>query len=377
MVRVYRFADIPHPELAQFVHELTSYQEGRTKYVPIIPDFSIEGGITETELTVSKADQGKLIQVSDDRHSQSESETAFRKEIDSLGSWQQKTWKAKATEFHLSPTRYLVEESMTFRLPNPYHNLSLLTNKASDQNPASKYGWRVVRIESVIRPEFHSRFTAKQEAIRNELCSLPLPDLQASALSSYHHTNAGIDTQKSILASHIAQTRISYHGTCAAIISEITAHGFLIPGSRHPATGEKIKIGAGQTYGPGIYTSPNPHLALTYSSWETPSRHGLTFGVACKQIIICATVLGRAANASLGEGLREAAHLKDGAHSHVANGGEEWILGEADQVLPIFVVGFRWRPDTGGEVRAYAEYAHMMAIGEPQEEDGQGKWAVL
>lgn len=204
----------------------------------------------------------------------------------------------------------------------------------------------MVSIDSIIRPELHSRFTAKQEAIRNELCSLPLPDLEASVLSSYYYTNADIDSRKSILASHIAQTRISYHGTRTTISSEISTHGFLKPGSRHSTTGEKIKVGAGQTYGPGIYTSPNPHLALTYSIWKTPSCHSLTFGVAYKQIIVCATVLGRAANARLGEGLREAARLKDGAHSHVANGGEEWILGEADQVLPIFVVSFRWRPDT-------------------------------
>lgn len=95
------------------------------------------------------------------------------------------------------------------------------------------------------------------------------------------------------------------------------------------------------------------------------------------QSIVCATVLGRAANARLREGLREAAHLKDGAHSHVANGGEERILGEVGQVLPMFVVSLRWRPDTGGEVKAYAKYAHMMAVGEPQQEVGQSKWAVL
>ena len=146
-----------------------------------------------------------------------------------------------AADFHLSPTRYFTEESMTFRLPNPYHNLSLLTNKAWDQNPATKYGWRVVRIQSVIRPELHLRFTAKQEAIRNELCFIPLSDLQASVLSSYHHTTADIDAQKSILASHIAQTRISYHGTRVAIVSKIIAHGFLIPGSRHPTTGKRLR----------------------------------------------------------------------------------------------------------------------------------------
>ena len=73
MVRVYRFADIPHPELAQFVHELTSYQEGRTKCVPIIPDFSIKRAIAETELTILKPGQGELIQVSNDRGCQPES----------------------------------------------------------------------------------------------------------------------------------------------------------------------------------------------------------------------------------------------------------------------------------------------------------------
>lgn len=121
MVKVYRFADIPRPELAQFVHELTSYQEGRTKYAPIIPDFPIEWGLLKTELAASKADQGKLIQALDDRIRNS-----IPEEVDSLGSWQEDTWEAKATEFHLSPTRYLVKESMTFRLPNPYHNVSPL-----------------------------------------------------------------------------------------------------------------------------------------------------------------------------------------------------------------------------------------------------------
>lgn len=134
----------------------------------------------------------------------------------------------------------------------------------------------------------------------------------------------------SIPANHLIKTRISYHGTRATNISGIIAHGFLTPGSIHPASGEKIKMGAGSTFGPGVYTSPNPHLALSYSSWDTLCRHDDAFCAASKQIIVCASVLGRAANERLGEGLRETECLKNGAHSYVVNGGEEWILGNAE-----------------------------------------------
>lgn len=89
-------------------------------------------------------------------------------------------------------------------------------------------------------------------------------------------------------------------------------------------------MGAGSTFGPGVYTSPNPHLALSYSSWDTLCRHDDAFCAASKQIIVCASVLGRAANERLGEGLRETECLKNGAHSYVVNGGEEWILGNAE-----------------------------------------------
>ena len=235
-------------------------------------------------------------------------------------SWHLSLSKTKIRGLSVPSVYCFAGESTVPQNRKTLNKLGLLFEKAWRHHPASKYGWRVVHIETVLRPDLHSRFIAKQENIRKDLTSLTLQELQTSVSLSTKHMSFEIDTQKSILANHLAQTRISYHGTRATIIPEIVAHGILKPGSTHPDSGKHIIKGAGSTFGPGIYTSPNPHLALIYSSWEKNADGNISHGPAVKQIIVCATMLGRAANARLDDGWRESPKLKDGAHSHVANG---------------------------------------------------------
>ena len=302
MVRVWRFADIPNPELAQFIHELTSYQEGRIDCIPAMPSFSIEvASPGRTELEFLKVERGKSSQI---RQRDCRSIPAGRHQAsnDLRHLWQTKFLDAGVSQIRMPPIGCFSEITATSYHPKPSQDLSLLADEAWTQNPPSKYGWRVIRIESVLRSDHHLRFMAKQEAIRADLSLLSLADLEASVPSSCRYTNADINAQKLALASHLCQTRISYHGTRTTIVPDIIVYGSLKPGSTHSTSGEKLKLDKGSMYEPGVYTTPNPHLALTYSRWENSFYHNLAVDSPTKQVIVCATVLGRAANTGLGEG---------------------------------------------------------------------------
>lgn len=165
MVRVFRFAEIPYQDLAQFINELKSYQEGRTTCLLTIPEFSIK----TTDLDG----------------------TGYKDELNR--SWQAASLIAKVKKLHLPRVCCFDEGSMSLNLADPYQILSQLPTEAWVQSLASKYGWRIVDIRSVLRSDLHSRFTSKQEAIRKELLSLNLPDLQASVSSTNHYSNADIE----------------------------------------------------------------------------------------------------------------------------------------------------------------------------------------
>ena len=343
-----------------------------------MPSFSIEGtspGRIELEFLKTERVKSSHIRERDCRLIPA---TRFPTVDDLRQLWLTKFSDARVSKLRIPPVGCFSKDTATSYQPKPSHDLSLLADEAWAQNPPSKYGWRVIRIEPVLRSDLYSRFMAKQDAIRTDLSLLSLADLEASVPYSCDEANADINAQKVALAGHLTQTRISYHGTRTTILPEIIVHGFLKPGSTHPASGEKLKVDKGSTYGSGVYTTPNPHLALTYSSWDNPSYHDLAVDSPIKQIIVCGTVLGRAANVRPGEGSREATSLKHGARRRVANGGEEWILKDEDQVLPIFVVSSQWYPESSEEISAYADYARRMALRkEREQEDGHGEWTVF
>lgn len=186
----------------------------------------------------------------------------------------------------------------------------------------------MVRIEDVLNLDLLVKFLAARDEIRCRLQQLPLSELEACVpckrLEKWRHEA----DYRQLLERRVLQTRPSFHGTKTAVVPLISRGGFLKLGSVNMTTGETVLKNAGSKYGSGIYVTPAAHLALVYNDWDPeeppacPSASWIPVGVYRKRLIICATLLDRAANFRLDDGAwPEAAELTERADAHVANEG--------------------------------------------------------
>jgi len=116
-----------------------------------------------------------------------------------------------------------------------------------------------------------------------------------------------------------SKPRIAYHGTRANLVPSITDRGLLVPGS---ASGVGHVTDSGW-YGKGIYLSPNPDLSLGYTQGG--------------KMLVCSVLMGRVFKCTErldGQG------CKRGYDSHESPCGQEYVIFNAAQVLPCYVIEF-------------------------------------
>ena len=127
----------------------------------------------------------------------------------------------------------------------------------------------------------------------------------------------------------LADVQPCFHGTRTQYVGQIVRNGLLVPGQD---TGVRVRVGC--RYGVGIYTSPNPELALWYA--EHGGHQKGAEGSSVKLLVV-ATLPGKACVIYDGEepwggGCRQ------GYDSHLSADGEQVVLFKQWQALPCYVL---------------------------------------
>ncbi|USW54923.1 hypothetical protein Slin15195_G082420 [Septoria linicola] len=242
-----------------------------------------------------------------------------------------------------------------------------------DEANPSQYGWRFFKAKRITCSRLQQRFQDRISAMRQELEAVPLQDIELCVPESQEFNS------KASMIEHMLTPRHTFHGTNSAILDGIAKWGLLAPGDIHPATGQQLGKRLGSTYGPGVYTTQEPHLAIAYSNWSDNEQRNIdpserAPGAIRKSILICVATLRRAALLTQADGFRYKTELYSGAQSHVANSGQEYVLPK-EQVLPLYIVAFDWVPENEEQRRAYIRYAESMVS--PPEDDLEklGRWS--
>ncbi|KNC46843.1 uncharacterized protein AMSG_03273 [Thecamonas trahens ATCC 50062] len=118
-----------------------------------------------------------------------------------------------------------------------------------------------------------------------------------------------------------ARPRLAFHGTRSSALASIAAKGLVVPGTE---PGVKHRTDSGW-YGRGVYFSPNFSVASAYASNS--------------QVIVAAVVRGRVLSIPASDSTTYRGQpCEPGYDSHEA--GNEWIMFQAEQILPLFLLTF-------------------------------------
>jgi len=194
--------------------------------------------------------------------------------------------------------------------------------------------WRVVHIESVLRPDLAARFGRYQQWLRQDLefCSdlrrklPPHSRLAGRALAALKHDE---------IVDDMVLPRLTFHGTKLANVSSIVKHGFKLPGIL--VDGRVVASPrTGVVYPGGVYSSQDAGYAMSYASGQ--SQQTPLGEIPSMRLFVCATVMGRTLSGASGP-RSTAVHgpLREGYDSHF-DGGFEYIIHDERAMLPCYVV---------------------------------------
>ena len=204
--------------------------------------------------------------------------------------------------------------------------------------------FRVLHVEQVLRPDLAQDFQNFQARLRHRLS-----DKTANSLRQFMPQELRGTHRVEDMIDHLVRPCITFHGTQRQYVPSIVRHGFVLPGKHNPETGEGHDVRCGSTYGRGIYSSPSAVFSLSYSGAGCArTRAGEYFGL---KLVVCATIMGRARSMYREDGWRQQDEAFEGADSHVANEGMEYIVFDRAQTIPVYVVHLDWGADN-------AEYFH-------------------
>jgi len=121
----------------------------------------------------------------------------------------------------------------------------------------------------------------------------------------------------------LARPQIAYHGTAEQNIESILERGLLVPGKgRGKDVGHATDTGF---WGGGIYLSPNAQTSVGYC------RGG-------KRLLVVSVLMGMAYTVQT---RMDGQDCQPGFDSHIACGGNEWVLFDPNQVLPCYLIAFQ------------------------------------
>jgi len=131
-------------------------------------------------------------------------------------------------------------------------------------------------------------------------------------------------------------TELVFHGTRRQYIANIIARGFVRPGDVMNHKGDTLEVRCGSSFGRGTYTSPEPRYAMHYSDYTAPESRD-DCRIPGQKLIVCAALMGRRYMCRHGE-KRGVDKVESGYDSHVSETGFEYIVFNAAQLLPLYVL---------------------------------------
>lgn len=204
--------------------------------------------------------------------------------------------------------------------------------------PFQDYRLRILHVENVLRSDLVSRFRRRQNQMLDQLMKCNRHQLRQCVPNNTIPSGSALDNRDD-LARELCRPRATYHGTSRYNVSSIVRWGFVLPGRK--AGDRAVEIAYGSSFGRGIYTSPDPHYALSYSrwseefSWFTKTRLEDMPGL---RLIICAVLMGRPLQVTREATRRTTEIANETANSHVSPNLCEYIVFEGAQIIPCYVV---------------------------------------
>jgi hypothetical protein len=229
---------------------------------------------------------------------------------------------------------------------------------------------RILHVENVLRSDLVSRFRRRQNQILDQLMRCNHHQLRQCVPNNTIPCGSALDNRDD-LARELCRPRATYHGTSRYNVSSIVRWGFVLPGRK--AGDRAVDIAYGSSFGRGIYTSPDPHYALSYSRWSeefnlfTKTRLEDMPGL---RLIICAVLMGRPLQVAR-EATRRTTEIADKtANSHVSPNLCEYIVFKAAQIIPCYVVHFdfgleaarEWLQSTPADPNEYKKKKHAKLV---------------
>lgn len=179
-------------------------------------------------------------------------------------------------------------------------------------------GLDVINVENVLRPDLALRFERMQRYF----------------FKKYVEKHESKDsTKKMRLQKHIlklADTRTAFHGTRMTNVGKIVRSGLLVPSAQ---TG--IKVATGSRYGQGIYSSPDPELALSYAGCGYEDMNSV-------KLMVVAVLMGKERVIADGEE-PWGGGCTDGYDSHMSEDGRQYVVFHEAQILPCYVLHLMFR----------------------------------
>lgn len=207
----------------------------------------------------------------------------------------------------------------------------------------SKDDFRILHVEPVFRSDLVARFWTRQRAIRQDLLDMSYEELRQSVDPRKVPYNSRDDTLEG-LADALAEVSVTFHGAPRHVLESIVRYGFVVPGESLGGGTRTVQVVHGASFGIGVYSSPDPNFAMCYGSWETGTVGGRNFAklnarnTPGLRIIVCATLMGRAATVQRADARRCHGLLVDHAHSHVSPNQKEYIVFNSAQIIPCYVL---------------------------------------
>ncbi|KAK5677195.1 hypothetical protein LTS10_010384 [Elasticomyces elasticus] len=216
---------------------------------------------------------------------------------------------------------------------------------------------RLIHVEPVFRNDLVQRFLKRREEIKHDLRKFNIGELR-HLVSPYDGYFQRSSDDRDELADALAQPKVTFHGAPRHVVSAIVRHGFVVPGTRIGANGAINQTRCGATYGAGIYSSPDPLFASAYMS------DGLGAGGANRlrmchpsqvpgmRLIVCATLMGRPLEVTRAEAWQTTGVHHGRAHSHVSPNKLEYVVFDAAQIVPCYVLHLDYEAETAKRVLA-------------------------
>lgn len=193
--------------------------------------------------------------------------------------------------------------------------------------------WRVIHMESVLRPDFVRRFWSYKTRLQDELQADPGSLRDRLSPHSALEGRVRARLSKADVIEDMLKPRITYHGTPLKNVASIVRYGFRMPG--RVVDGKVIASPrSGIAFNRGIYSSQAPFYALSYAygqSQQTPLGQ-----IPSMRLFVCATIMGRTYQNQDGED-KEHSALVDGYDSHFAH-EFEYIVHDECAMIPCYVI---------------------------------------